>query len=124
MNETFPQFITYQNKKGFNFVELKELLNLVINLRASWNISSFKETTATNWEKYKGKLTDNQKIVFYSVIVKLRNFIRNYLQDNNVQFISKSVLLEYFDNEISKDLTIYARRQKIINSFVPPNPVE
>lgn len=116
----FPQFYTYREKEHLNYVDLKNLLLITINLRQSWNFDTLKNATKRTWDLFSNKLTEDQKIIFRAVIVELRGNFRQKLNEENLYWLSTSKVNTLFSS-LTPSLVEYRKRQVILSHHKSSN---
>lgn len=111
----FPQFTLYDSKKSLTYVDLNNILTLVVNLRQTWNYSAFKKATHRTWMVFKDKLTDEQKIILRNAIVSLRTSLFNELREKNTVWLSSGIVLSLL-SLTSPYLLSFQKRQVILKN--------
>lgn len=123
MRETFPQFIIYQDKVKFSYPDLNAILLIMINLRNTWNPSTFKVTTKRVWIIYHKRLNLIQKIVFQQAIVQLRKYVNDTVSQNNFLWLSKEFIVNFFETEVTPNIIDYNHRKRVFKSYVRSHPL-
>lgn len=116
----FPQFYIFREKKHLNYVDLKNLLLVTINIRESWNFDALKNATGRTWDLFRNKLTDDQKIIFRTIIVELRREFRRQLDEENLYWLSTSKVNTLFSS-LTPSLIEYRKRQVILSHHKASN---
>lgn len=111
----FPQFSLYDSKKSLTYVDLNNILTLMVNLRQTWNYATFKKDTHKTWMKFKDKLNDEQKIILRNAIVLLRTSFHYKLIEKNTVWLSSEIVLNLL-SLTSPSLLSFKKRQSILKS--------
>lgn len=111
----FPQFSLYDSKKTLTYVDLNNILIMVVNLRETWNYSAFKKATHRTWMVFKDKLNDEQKIILRNAIVSLRTSMYNELMLKDTIWLSSGIVLSLL-SLTSPYLLSFQKRQVILKN--------
>lgn len=113
----FPQFAIYQQRNRFNYVDISNILVLMLNLRQTWNAANLRTDTHNTWMHFKDKLSEDQKIVMRKAITGIRASFNTKANSMNTVWLTSNIMVNLYNINTKPYVTSFHKRQEVIKSF-------